>query len=164
MAMRAVAGYDLVYTRLVLTHLPDPQAMVQRMVRAARPGGVVVVEDLDHGAIFCQPACPALERHVTLYNQVTRLKGADPQIGPRLPNLLWQAGLQDLQVQVVQPAFLEGDAKRIHQISLENIAEAVIAAGLASQAELQALAAELDAFAQNPRTLINFPRIVQVWA
>ncbi len=65
---------------------------------------------------------------------------------------------------MVQPAFLDGNAKRIHQITLENITEAVIAAGLASQEELHALAAELDAFAQNPRTLVSFPRIFQVWA
>ena len=51
---------------------------------------------------------------------------------------------------------------RIHQITPETIAEAVMMAGLASPAELQALAAEVDAFARNPRTLISFPRIVQV--
>ena len=95
---------------------------------------------------------------------MTRLRGADPQIGPRLPELLRQAGLQGLQLHVVQPAFLEGEAKRIHQITLENIAEAVIAAGLASQEELQTLAAELDAFARDPRTAIDFPRTFQLWA
>ena len=57
----AIASYDLVYARLLLTHLREPLAMVQRMVRATRPGGVIVVEDLDHAAIFSHPACPALE-------------------------------------------------------------------------------------------------------
>ncbi len=37
-ALDALAGYDLVYARLLLTHLRDPQAMVERMARA-RPAG-----------------------------------------------------------------------------------------------------------------------------
>jgi len=81
-ALDALGTYDLVYARFLLTHLRDPQMMVQQMVRAAKPGGVIVVEDLDHAAIFCHPACAALDRHIRLYNQVVRLKGADPEIGP----------------------------------------------------------------------------------
>ncbi len=158
------AGYDLVYARLLLTHLRDPRSMVERMVHATRPGGVVVVEDMDHGAVFSHPASPALQRHIKLYDHVTRLRGADPRIGPRLPGLLRVAGLQGLQLQVVQPTFLEGDAKRIHRITLENITEAVTGAGLATREELAALGDELDAFARDPRTLIGFPRIFQAWA
>ena len=163
-ALDEVERYDVVYARLLLTHLRDPRSMVERMVRSARPGGVVIVEDMDHGAVFSHPACPALERHMDLYDRVTRLRGADPQIGPRLPDLLRQAGLGDVQLQVVQPAFLEGDAKRIHRITLENIAGAVTGAGIATPEELAALGDELDAFARDPRTLIGFPRIFQVWA
>jgi ubiquinone/menaquinone biosynthesis C-methylase UbiE len=155
--------YDLVYARFLLTHLRDPQMMVRRMVRAAKPGGAIVLEDINHAAIFCYPACAAVDRYITLYNQVAQLKGADPEIGPKLPDLLRQANAHAIQLHVVQPAFLEGGAKRIHQITLENIAESIIAGGLAAPAELAAVAAELEAFAQNPHTLVGFPRIFQVW-
>jgi ubiquinone/menaquinone biosynthesis C-methylase UbiE len=158
------AAYDLVYARLFLTHLRDPLDALQRMVQATKPGGVVIVEDMDHAGIFCYPACPALEQHVSLYNQLVRLQGADPEIGPKLPALFRQVGLQDLHLSHVQPAFMAGDAKRIHQITLENIAPAVIAAGLASEAETNALITELDTFAQNSQTIVSFPRMFQVWA
>lgn len=155
--------YDLVYARFLLTHLPERQVVVRQMVRATKPGGVIVLEDLNHEAIVCYPPCAALDRYIKLYNQVASLKGADPEVGPKLPELLRQAGGQAIQVQVVQPSFLDGDAKRIHQITLENISEAVIAGGLASAAEVASSIAELEAFAQNPHTLICFPRIFQVW-
>ena len=45
-------GYDLVYARFLLTHLSDPLSTLQGMVNAAKQGGVIVVEDLDHAAIF----------------------------------------------------------------------------------------------------------------
>lgn len=155
--------YDLVYARFLLTHLRDPAAALHRMMKATKPGGVVIVEDLYHGDIIRYPACPALDQHVSLYNQVVRLRGADPEIGPKLPALFRQVGLHKLQLSHVQPAFLEGAGKQIHRITLENVAPAVIAAGLATEAEIKVLCAELDHFAQNPHTIMSLPRVFQVW-
>jgi ubiquinone/menaquinone biosynthesis C-methylase UbiE len=39
--------FDLVYARFLLTHLKDRGAAVAAMRRSLRPGGVVVVEDID---------------------------------------------------------------------------------------------------------------------
>ncbi|MBT3928289.1 MAG: class I SAM-dependent methyltransferase [Rhodospirillaceae bacterium] len=157
-------GYDLVYARLLLTHLSDPLSTLKLMINAARPGGIIVVEDMDHSAIFCYPACPALEKHLSQYDRMVRSNGADPDIGPKLPALFRQAGLADLHFSHVQPAFMAGEAKQIHQITLENVAPAAIAAGLASEAEIDALSSELDGFAQNPETIMSYPRIFQLWA
>jgi SAM-dependent methyltransferase len=158
------AEYDLVYARFLLTHLRHPIDALQRMARAAKPGGVVIVEDIDHSASFSHPACPALERHVALYNQLVRLKGGDPTIGPKLPALFREVGLHELHLSHVQPAFIEGDAKRIHQITLENIASPAIAAGLATDSEIDALLSELESFVEDSRTIVSFPGIFQVWA
>src|SRR5262245_44073679 len=38
-------AYDLVYARFLLSHLAQPDQAVRRLAGAARPGGVVVVED-----------------------------------------------------------------------------------------------------------------------
>jgi SAM-dependent methyltransferase len=158
------AQFDLVYARLLLTHLTDPANALQRMREATKPGGVIVVEDIDHSGSFSYPECPAVKRFVSLYNQAVRLKGADPEIGPKLPALFRQVGLPDLHLSHVQPVFVEGDIKGIHQINLQNIAPAVMAAGLATEAEINALLSELDAFVQDPETLVSAPHIFQVWA
>ena len=39
----ATDALDLVYSTNVLEHVPDPEAMADEMVRAARPGGTVVI-------------------------------------------------------------------------------------------------------------------------
>jgi hypothetical protein len=46
---------------------------------------------------------------------------------------------------------------------LENIAEAVVAAGLASSAEVKQTIEELYALAPVEGTLMSLPRIVQSW-
>jgi 2-polyprenyl-3-methyl-5-hydroxy-6-metoxy-1,4-benzoquinol methylase len=39
--------YDLVHARWLLYHLPDPASVCHRLVQALRPGGTVVIEDVD---------------------------------------------------------------------------------------------------------------------
>lgn len=73
------------------------------------------------------------------------------------------AGLHDIHLNVVQPVFMEGEAKRMHAITLENIAGAVIAAGLASAAEIETMVKEIEKFTQSPHTIVALPRIFQAW-
>ena len=162
--MQFDSEYDLVYSRFLLTHLRDPVSALRRMVRAAKPGGVIVVEDIDHSGVFSYPHSAAIERYVYLYNAVVRRRGGDPEIGPKLPGLFREAGLHDPRVSLAQPIFLDGDGKRVHQITLDNIRPALIAARLATEAELTELMRELDAFSDDPETLSAFPRVFQVWA
>jgi SAM-dependent methyltransferase len=154
--------YDLVYARLLLTHLPDPESALRRMVTAVKPGGTVVVEDLDHSAVFSYPGCEALDRYVGLYNEVARRRGGDPEIGPKLAGMLRGAGLLDVRIGVTQPVFMDGPEKRIHQITLENVSDALYAEGLATPEDVEALAAALEAFSSDVDTISSFPRIFQV--
>ncbi|HEY1339469.1 MAG TPA: class I SAM-dependent methyltransferase [Bryobacteraceae bacterium] len=41
------SAYDRIYARFLLTHLPDCPGALARMRRALRPGGVLIVEDID---------------------------------------------------------------------------------------------------------------------
>jgi ubiquinone/menaquinone biosynthesis C-methylase UbiE len=161
--LREEAAYDLVYSRFLLTHLPEPGRAVERLMKAARPGRLVVVEDIEFAAHFCYPSCPAFDRYVSLYQQAVQRKGGDANIGPRLVSLLMDAGLQRVGLEVVQPTYRRGAGKRIAQVTMEHIREAVVTVGLASEGEVDAVIAELDRFARNPRTILSLPRIFQVW-
>jgi SAM-dependent methyltransferase len=156
-------SFDLVFGRFVLTHLRDPEKAVQRMVEASRPGAVVVAEDIQFTGHFCFPACPAFDRYMSLYQEVVRHNGGDPNIGPRLLDLFLDAGLTDVNLEVIQPTYRQGPGKQIAAVTMEHIREAVVAAGLASDAEIQQVLAELNAFASSPRTILSLPRIFQVW-
>jgi ubiquinone/menaquinone biosynthesis C-methylase UbiE len=156
-------AYDVVYARLLLTHLADPETMLARMVGATKPGGVVVVEDLDHSAVFVHPGLPALDRYVSLYNEVARRRGGNPEIGPELPGMFRRAGLGDVVLTVAQPVLTDGPAKRIHQLTLENVRDTMVLEGVATADELDHLAAELEAHCTDAETIVSFPRIFQVF-
>jgi SAM-dependent methyltransferase len=157
------SAYDLVYSRFLLAHVPDAPRAIEQLVRAARPGGVVVIEDVDFAGHFSFPACPAFDRYVDLYQAAVHHRGGDACLGRRLLGLLGQAGLARLRLEVVLPAFHEGEGKDIARLTLEHIRESVVSAGLASNREVDRLVAELDEFARQACTILSLPRIFQVW-
>lgn len=155
--------FDVVYARFLLTHLRDPASLLAAACRPVRPGGVVIVEDIDFRGHFAEPDCPALTRFVELYTEVVRRRGADANIGPRLPGLLRGAGLDAVQMNLVHLAALEGGIKELTALTYETITEPVLADGLATADELRASIAALHAFARDPHTVLAGPRIVQAW-
>ena len=155
--------FDLVHARFLLTHLPDPEAALTRMWQALRPGGTVVLEDIDFRGYFSHPDCPALRRYVELYTRTVERRGGDANIGARLPALLSAAGFIDVQMNVVQRAATTGEVKLLSPITMENIADAVAAEGLATPEEIDRIVAELYEFARTPGTVGCTPRIVEAW-
>lgn len=161
--LRESSAYDFVFGRFVLTHLPEPERGLERMVQAARPAGIVAAEDIQFVGHFCHPACAAFERYVALYQEAVRLRGGDPNIGPRLLGMFLHTGLTQIRLEMVQPTYRDGPGKRIAQVTMEHIREAVVANGLASRTDIDGIIAELDAFASDSRTIMSLPRIFQVW-
>jgi hypothetical protein len=155
--------FDLVYARFLLTHLPDPSAALAAMLSVTVPGGIVVVEDIDFTGSFCWPENAAYARYVDLYSCSVQARGADPNIGLRLPELLRSAGLTNDAINVVQPAGITGESKLVTPITMENIADSVRAGGLADDAEIASVVRELYALAQDERTVMSLPRVVQAW-
>lgn len=160
---RGEPEFDLVYARFLLTHLSDPKDALTKMQQLLKLGGLVVVEDIDFTGYFCYPDFPAFRRFVELYTEAVRRKGGDANIGARLPVLLLDAGFSQVEMNVVQPMGLSGEVKLINPITMENIAESVIALELASQDEVKSIIAEMYEFADNPRTVAGVARVVQTW-
>jgi len=107
-------------------------------------------------------------RYRDIYMGTARARDGDPTIGPRLPSLLAAAGCVDVGVHIVQPAALDpavagADVKLAIPLTLENIADAAVAEGVAERDDLEAVAGELHRLAADPATLLSFPRIVQAW-
>ena len=63
------APFDLTFCRLLLMHMRDPVAIIEKMAAWTKPGGVVVAQEFDFGAI-------AVEPHVSRHGRVqSRVRG-----------------------------------------------------------------------------------------
>jgi SAM-dependent methyltransferase len=156
-------GFDLVHARFLLTHLRDPGRALRRLVDLLGPGGLLVVEDIDYRGHFSHPPSAAFEAYVALYRRTARARGADPDIGPRLPGLLEEAGIRPAQLNVVQPTAMRGEDKLISAITMEAIADSVLQAGFATRAEVEAIVDELYRLGRDEATVMGTVRVVQAW-
>jgi SAM-dependent methyltransferase len=156
--------YDLVYARYLLSHLGRPGQVVGAMARALRPGGRLVLEDVFFPGHVCYPANTAFDRYLELYQAVARSsEEGDAAIRPRLLGMALDAGLVEVRVELVVPTFRDGEGKRVAQVTMEHVREAVAGAGLATSDEVDAIVAELSGFADDDRTLMSMAPTFQVW-
>jgi hypothetical protein len=90
--------------------------------------------------------------------------GAHFRLGTSLHRLFPQVGLPPPEVSANFPFALRGEAKRLIGLSFLEMAPELVRDGLASQAEVDAIAAEAMRLADDGTTLFGFPLVVQAWA
>jgi len=155
--------FDVAYARFLLSHLNEPDICLAAIVRACAPGGTIVIEDTDFGGSFCYPACAAYDRYKELYQELVQRRGGDPNIGPKLPAMLRRAGIQGVELNVIQPAHVHGEGKLMAPLTLSRISNALTAEGLATEGEVQQILTELNNAAADCETVMSLPRVFQVW-
>lgn len=80
--------FDVVHVHQVLQHVADPPLALREMRRVTKPGGIVAAREGEIESMIYYPDPDGLvEKWRTLYVQVARLKGGEPQAGRRL--LAW---------------------------------------------------------------------------
>ncbi len=155
--------FDIVYARFLLSHLERPLAALQKMVQAAKPGAAIVVEDLQFSGHFCYPANDAYQQYLQLYAAVVKRKGGNAEIGPSLIDLFKQAGIRNIDFDIIQPTFTKGQGKWMAYLTLEKIKDAVVKEQLATAIEVDGLLLQLKTFTEDESTLMSLPRIFRVW-
>lgn len=90
--------FDLVHARAVLQHIPEREAVLDTLIGALRPGGVLVVEESDFRAFEAQPLPEPYATVHRLMNDPSFSPWREPNFGGRLPALLAERGLVDIDV------------------------------------------------------------------
>jgi SAM-dependent methyltransferase len=94
-------SFDVAHARFLLEHVDDPQAVVDQMARAVRPGGRVVLEDDDHAALRLWPEPPGVMAVWQAYLRSYDRLGCDPFVGRRLIALMAAAGLEPRRIELL---------------------------------------------------------------
>jgi SAM-dependent methyltransferase len=130
--------FDAVVCRLLLFHLPDAVDVVAHHARALPSGGLFVAVDYDLGGCRALPPVELVSQVCQWLVAGFQYGQADPFIGMRLPLLLEQAGLRDvnsLGVQVYFPPDRPGVAS-LHTGAVRSLVAAIVASGAATEDEL----------------------------
>lgn len=97
------AAYDLVVARLVLQHVPSRDAVLAKLVRALKPGGLLQVDEIDASyeppLLTPDPPSEALYvRFLEAKSAAMRAAGGDPCWARTAPAALRAAGLTGVDV------------------------------------------------------------------
>jgi SAM-dependent methyltransferase len=157
-------AFDLVHTRALLVTIPRPAEVVAEMVRLARPGGWVASQEPDAGFSLCYPPLAAWDRLLELLGASFGRSGADLRTGRRLPSLLRDAGLHDVEVTVHAGSYAAGHTRRtVIPDLVRGLRPVIVGLGLAGEAELADLDRAVRAHLADPGTLMMPHLIVTAW-
>lgn len=133
------AAFDLVVARLVLQHLPERTAVLHRLARALKPGGVLQIDELDtsYEAPLLTPDAPARELYRTFLrakSAAMRAGGGDPEWGRRVPAEMRAAGLVDVDPQPhVRLRHADSPELRLQLHHTHHLHDRLIAAGMTAR-------------------------------
>ncbi|WP_415951043.1 methyltransferase domain-containing protein [Streptomyces sp. KLOTTS4A1] len=142
-------GFDLVHARLVLVHLPDRERALRSMVRALRPGGRLLVEDADPALqpLVCPedrgPEQQLANRLRHGFRALLADRGADLSYGRRLPRLLREAGLAEVEADAFFPVS-SPDCAALELATVRQVRERLVAAGYATDEEIDRHVANVE--------------------
>jgi SAM-dependent methyltransferase len=137
------ASFDLVHARLVLAWLPDPVHALAHLVGALKPGGWLVLEELDFVSVVSDPAMDAdsaavftrvLHAHTAV---LAEHHGFDPTFGRRLQGLLHEAGLGDVCAAGRVSMWLGGEpGGELWRLTFQQLRQAMVDTGLVDDVEV----------------------------
>lgn len=159
------ASFDVVHAHQVLQHLVDPVAALREMRRVCRAGGVVALRDGDYGGMFWFPANPVLDEWMVMYHAVARANHMEADGGRHLPKWCREAGFTDTTITVGPYCYASDDEQAwwgqmwADRATKSTFADQAISRGLATQENLERIAAAWRAWSIQPDGLFVIPNV-----
>lgn len=94
------ASVDFAWCQFVFEYLPEPRAALDELIRITRPGGKVVVSDVDGLGKSMWPLPASVQEGSPLLWRSLARTGFDPDVGRKMLHLFHQAGLEHLHVRL----------------------------------------------------------------
>jgi ubiquinone/menaquinone biosynthesis C-methylase UbiE len=147
--------FDFALARLLFQHLPDPVGAAREVMRVLRPGGKLVITDVDDEVWgLTDPGVPEMPRVLEKFRQAQAARGGNRWIGRQLWRILEAAGFVGLDVDV---AIAHSDALGLEpfmpQFDLRRVSF-LAESGALSEQEMEQIRAAREAFLAADRPYI----------
>ena len=135
--------FDLVHTRLFLEHFPNDTTVVPKLVSALKPGGWLVVEDIDWLTAISVREDLTFDKVINALKIIFSTAGYDTEFGRKLPARLNAAGLLDVDADGAV-SMNRDSGRRAWSLLFEQLGEGMIGSGLVIQDDIDAVMAKFD--------------------
>ncbi|KAJ7767631.1 S-adenosyl-L-methionine-dependent methyltransferase [Mycena metata] len=113
-----IGAFDMVHSRLVMSHVVNGEDVIRRIAQLVKPGGLLIIEDVDLNSMV-QTGGPATCAFVTKVIGVWAARKADAELGRKLSGIIKSTGcFVDVQVcKVSAPLCGSGHGQPVNQLS-----------------------------------------------
>lgn len=131
---------DLIFARLLVSHLPGPERQVARWAGELAPGGALLCDEVERIESRLEP----FSRYMALVEARFRASGGDLYVGSRLDAVRAGNGFRRRSSDLVRVAPLTADAAAMARLNLHVMRSAGRLEGFATPAELDQIECGLD--------------------
>lgn len=160
------SGFDATWCRWVASFVPDPAALVSRIAKCLRPGGVAIFHEyIDYRTWRLAPRRPAVEHFVEEVMESWRAAGGEPNVALLMPPMLRDAGLK--VIHSVPRAFTISpqDSKWQWPASFINVnLKRLLALGRVTAEWTESVRREFGEASQDQTTLLTTPLLLEMIA
>ena len=157
-------SYDVCYARFLLQHLAQPVVLLRRMWEALRPGGLLMVEDIDWHGWTSDPPNSGIEFLRERYERLLERRGSNPHFGLRLHRSSREIGVQSPNLTAIASFRTSEQGKIIALLSLDAIAQSLEAEQVATAQEIAEARSNLEALLADPESVTMGPTLFQLFA
>lgn len=101
------AAFDLVHTRFTLCHIPEREALLEKLIPTLKPGGTLFLEEPDGGSVDALDDSPWHDLTMRVFYVIER-RGSDILWARTLPQRVLSLGMENVRVDVDLPYFQGG--------------------------------------------------------
>lgn len=158
-------GFDLIYSRFLLSHIPNDEEVLEQALSLLKPGGKIIIEDTAGiDCNVCFPPSNAYNEWVKAVQMQAKIQNTDFNIGYKLPYLLKKRGCMVEKALMYQAMLKNSQEKKILTLGIIECGPSYMQKGFCSKQNLEKVIAELQAFENNDESIAAYTRVGQVAA
>lgn len=156
---------DYVFCRFVFEYLSDPKTVLSEIVRIAKPGGKIVVGDLDFNCLNHYPLNPEIESNLQeLMSELSKRKLLDPYVGRKLYHMFLEQKLQGIKINMIPHHLFYGPLAKSDEINwtskLDQMLEVVPREEIKLSFDIKIFKAKFLDFLRSPERFSYTPLIL----
>jgi ubiquinone/menaquinone biosynthesis C-methylase UbiE len=156
--------FDIVYSRLTLMHIPDYEKVLELMVKKAKRGGIVALEEASNAYYFHYPFNQSYDSSRKLLLDLFQHKKNDPEIGIKLHGLLSRLNLKNIESRSSAPHYTSQEEKIISLMLFREIKEKLLECHLITPDRFDEVESGLETYIKDEYSVITFPLMTQIFA
>jgi SAM-dependent methyltransferase len=153
--------FDLVFSRWVISFVPDPETFLARLIASLKPGGIIALQDYYYEGLSLYPIGGPFDRMRDAVKTYYRSQGGDPYIAGKIPMIFRKHGVRVIDY---TPNCLAGGpesgitewADRFFSVHTQ----AMIDRGIINQKEGEAILADWRSHREDPDAVFFSPIVV----